>query len=175
MRVSISSSHEENISEIYKTKTKELCEYLSNNGYDLNWGAASTSLMGICYREFLKNNRSIYGYTTPKYKDDLDNLKDASSQIYDTTFDLKKNIFKDADLIIILPGGLGTISEFFAYLEEIRSNDENKLLVLYNIDDFFNPLISLIDELIDKNFNKLSIYDYFKVASSIEDIKELIK
>ncbi len=174
MRVTISSSSNESISEEYKESAIKVCDFLANNGWDLNWGSGSISIMGICYDEFNKYGRKIYGYTSPKYVDDIENLPNAEHKIFDTTFDLKKNIFNDADLVIMLPGGTGTILEFCAYLEEIRSNDINKALILYNENHHFDSTVDLIDDLIQRNFNRNSIYDYFKIVNSFDEFKRIV-
>jgi uncharacterized protein (TIGR00730 family) len=174
MRVTISSSSSEIIDDKYKESAIKACDYLAENGWDLNWGSGSISIMGICYDEFNKYNRKIYGYTSSKYVDDIENLPNATHKIFDTTFDLKKNIFTDADLVLLLPGGTGTISEFFAYLEEVRSNDVNKSLVLYNEDHHFDSTIALIDDLVKREFNRNNIYDYFKVVNSFDEFKKYI-
>lgn len=175
MRITISSSSNDLIDNKYKESAIKVCDYLSETGWDLNWGSGSSSIMGICYNEFLKYNRKIYGYTSPKYVDDLNNLPNAEHQIFDTTFDLKKNIFNDADVVLLLAGGTGTISEFFAYLEEVRSNDINTILVIYNENNHFNSTISLIDDLVKRNFNSETIYNYFKVANTFEEFKNIIE
>lgn len=174
MKVIISSSSSETIDEAYKESAIKVCDYLAENGWDLNWGSGSISIMGICYDEFAKYNRNMYGYTSSKYADDIDNLPKATHKIFDTTFDLKKNIFNDADLLLMLPGGTGTISEFFAYLEEVRSNDISTPLVVYNGNHHFDSTLALIDDLIKRNFNRENIYDYFKVANSFEEFKSII-
>ena len=174
MRVTISSSSSEIIDDKYKESAIKVCDYLAENGWDLNWGSGSISIMGICYDEFNKYNRKMYGYTSSKYADDIDNLPNATHKIFDITFDLKKNIFTDADLVLLLPGGTGTISEFFAYLEEVRSNDVNKSLVLYNEDHHFDSTIALIDDLVKRDFNRNNIYDYYKVVNSFDEFKKYI-
>lgn len=175
MRITISSSSNDLIDNKYKESAIKVCDYLAETGWDLNWGSGSSSIMGICYNEFLKCNRKIYGYTSPKYVDDLNNLPNAEHQIFETTFDLKKNIFNDADVVLLLAGGTGTISEFFAYLEEVRSNDINTILVIYNENNHFNSTISLIDDLVKRNFNSETIYNYFKVANTFEEFKNIIE
>ena len=174
MRVTISSSSNDLIDDLYKETAKKVCDYLAENDWDLNWGSGSISIMGICYNEFTKYNRNIYGYTSPKYSDDINNLPNAKHNIFDNTFDLKKNIFSDANLILMLPGGTGTISEFFAYLEEIRSNDVDRILVLYNEEHHFDKMLELINDLIKRNFNTSSIYNYFKVVNSFEEFKNIV-
>ena len=85
-----------------------------------------------------------------------------------------QNIFTDADLVLLLPGGTGTISEFFAYLEEVRSNDAEKTLILYNENNHFDKVIELINDLIDRNFNNSTIFNYFKIANTFDEFKEII-
>lgn len=173
MRVTISSSSNESIDEKYKESAIKACDFLASNGCDLNWGSGSISIMGICYNEFNKYNRKIYGYTSPKYADDIENLPNAEHKIFDTTYDLKKNILYDADIVVFLAGGTGTISEFFAHLEEVRSNDVDRALILYNENHHFDSTIALIDDLIKRNFNRDNIYDYFKIANTFEEFKEI--
>ena len=173
MKVTISSSSSETIRSEYKESAKKITDFLASNKCDLNWGSGSISIMGICYDAFTKYKRKLYGYTSAKYADDINNLPNASHKIFPTTFDLKKNIFNDADFVLFLPGGTGTISEFFAYLEEVRSNDINKQLILYNENHHFDSTINLIDDLIKRNFNNKTIYDYFKIANSFEEFKDI--
>ena len=174
MRVTISSSSSTNIDQKYYDESRQVLEYLADNGFDLNWGSADYSIMGLCYEVFRDKGRSIYGYTSEKYKDDIERLPAATHTVYNDTFDLKKNIFVDADLIVILPGGTGSVSEFFAYLEEIRSNDKDTKLVVYNVDGQYDCIRTLIDDLIAKGFNKPSIYDYYDEATSLDEFKSIV-
>ena len=171
MRITISSSSSTSIDEKYFDESRKVLEYLATNECDLNWGSADYSIMGLCYEVFSKYDRKIYGYTSEKYASDIERLPKATHTVYEDTFDLKKNIFTDADLVLILPGGTGSVSEFFAYLEEIRSNDKTTKLVLYNVDHQYDKIIDLINDMIDKGFNKQTIYDYFKIVNNFDEFK----
>src|SRR5574344_807065 len=176
MKFTISSSSNDAIDEKYKESAQHLLDYLVTlDKAELNWGSCSISIMGLCYDTFKKANKPIHGYTTKKYADDIDNLPGADHQIFDTTYDLKKNILYDADVIICLAGGTGTISEFFAHLEEIRSNDANKLLVIYDENHHFDSTLALIEDLIKRHFNNSTIYNYFKVAHNTNEFENILK
>ena len=172
MKVTVSSSSSELIDDLYKDESRKLLNFLAENGCDLNWGSGSISIMGIAYDEFSKHNRTIYGFTTKKYMDDIENLPNATHSVYDDTFDLKKKIYNQGDIIICLPGGTGTVSEFFAYVEESRSNDNPRDIVLYNINNHFDSTIQLINDLVERKFNNDSIFNYFKVINSLDEFKE---
>lgn len=174
MRVTISSSSNDKIDEIYLNESRKALEYLASKGYDLNWGSGNRSIMGLSYEIFSFYNRKIYGYTTSKYADEIKDLPNATHNIYEDTFDLKKHIYNDADIVICLPGGTGTVSELLAYIEESRSNDNYKEIILYNINDHFKSTLELIKDLINRNFNSEGIYDFFKVINSFEEFKNYI-
>lgn len=176
MKFTISSSSNNIIDEKYKKAAENLLNYLvSLDNAELNWGSCSTSIMGLCYDSFKKANKPMHGYTSSKYADDINNLPEADHKIFDTTYDLKKNIFYDADVIICLAGGTGTISEFFGHLEEIRSNDADKLLIIYDENHHFDSTLVLINDLINRNFNNKTIYNYFSVAHNVEEFDEILK
>lgn len=176
MKFTISSSSSTTIDEKYFKSAKHLLDYLVTlDNAELNWGSCSISIMGLCYDIFKEANKPMHGYTSSKYADDIENLPEADHKIFNTTYELKQNILYDADVVICLAGGTGTISEFFGHLEEIRSNDANKLLIIYDEDHHFDTTLALIDDLIERGFNKTNIYDYFKIAHNVEEFKNILK
>ena len=175
MRITISAASNDKVGKEYLEAAKHLLDYLVTlDNVELNWGSCSVSVMGECYKAFKKAGKVMHGYTTSKYKDDIDNLPDADHKIFNNTFDLKTGFFYDADIIICLAGGTGTVSEFFSDLEELRSNDQEKLLILYDENHHFDTTLNLIEDLINRNFNTNAIYDYFKVAHNVEEFKTII-
>ena len=93
MRVTISCSSSDLINKEYIESSDEVLNFLAKENCELNWGSGSKSIMGLCYKIFSDYNRKIYGYTTPKYKEDIKNIPNACHLIYENTFDLKKYLF----------------------------------------------------------------------------------
>lgn len=175
MNVLIISSSRDEINEKYKILARNISNYLATNNYNLVFGGASTSMMGICYQEFDKLNRKIYAYTTPKYLDDLENLKNAKSIICETTFDLKKDMFKKSDLIICLPGGIGTISELLSYIEEKRSNNKDIPIIICDEDNYYEYLLNTLEQTIINNFSDNKIYNMFSIVHNLDELKKIIR
>ena len=71
--------------------------------------------------------------------------------------------------------GTGSLSEIFACLEEYRTLDSNKRLILYNDDGFYDDLISSIGKLIELGFNDKSILEKIEIVNTIDELKERMK
>lgn len=175
MRVTISSSSRDAINDVYKEESRKTVSYLADQGCELNWGSGKFGIMGICYDEFSKKNRIIHGYTSSKYAFEIKDLPNAEHEIYEDTFDLKKHIFSDGDIILCLPGGSGTVSEFFAYLEEIRSNDKTQKLIVCNYNGWFDKVQESILDLIKNKFNDESIFEYYEVVNTFDEFVNLFE
>ena len=166
MDVLILSSASEKIDNYYLSVSKSISSYLADYGCNLVYGASSTSMMGTCYEEFKKKNREIYAFTTHKYKDDLVNLEGAKKFVREDTFMMKKSMYENCDLVVVLPGGGGTLSEFTSYIEENRSNDKDIPIIVYNEGGFFNTLFMFLNEIYEKQFAGDDFISGFKVANN---------
>ena len=171
MNVLILSSSREEIDPYYKSIARSISSFLAKSECDLVFGAASSSMMGICYEEFVKNNRNVYSFTTKKYIDDLKKLDKSEHYIRETTFDLKKDMFFNSDFIVYLPGGVGTISELLTYIEEKRSNDSDKPIIVYDENNFYDKIIESLKELVNEGFVSEDIFDMFKIIKNPNDFK----
>lgn len=152
MNVAILSSSSNNIDVYYNSVARSISHNLANNNFDLVFGGCSTSMMGICYQEFASKGRNIYSFTTEKYTGDIVNLPLARHYVRETTFDLKKSIFENSDLIIALAGGVGTLSEVLSFVEENRSNDKNVPIVIYDENHYYDFLFKQLNFMQDECF-----------------------
>ena len=142
--------------------------------YNLLFGGASTGGTGAIYDEFSKKGKEIYLFTTEKYEEDSKNMPKAKMQMCETTFDLKKEIFEKSDLIVVLAGGIGTLSELLSFIEEKRSNDKNKYIEIYDEDETFLPLIETLKILVEKKLVSADIFEEFKISHDRSEFEEHI-
>ena len=172
--VGIICSADDNATDYHKSIARSVASYLAGRGFNLVYGGGSTSLMGICYDEFKKNNRKIEALTTEKYKEEFLKLDADKEIICETTFDLKKEIFSKSDIVVVLPGGIGTYSEILSFIEEKRSNLKEKPIEIYDEDGYYIPLIDLIKIIEVKGVVDGSVYDNFKVSHNKDELIEHI-
>ena len=135
MTVFIACSARSNIDQKYLSLARNVSKYFHEKGYSLVFGAYSNSMMRECYEEFNKDGK-VVGVTIEDYKEDLTDFKNLKSYIEKTSFDRIKKIYELADILIILPGGIGSLNELFSIMEEKRCTPSNKKLFLFNYEKF---------------------------------------
>ncbi len=59
-----------------------------------------------------------------------------------------------SDGVITLPGGFGTLEEFFEVLTWLQLGLHNNPIGLLNIDGFYDPLLAQMDTMVEKKFLK---------------------
>ncbi len=174
IKVFIGSSSSDLIDSKYEILASEISKKLAESGCDFVFGAASVGMMGKCYEEFFKLNKLVYSYTVSKYKEDLKNLNSCKQVICPTTFGRTSCIYNEADVFLFLPGGTGTIAELFSILEENRSVDNQKEVIIYNYEGYYDKVIDLIEYFISNNFNSSDIFNNLKIYDSISDVLDRI-
>lgn len=131
-------------------------------------------LMGICYQEFRKNKKQVTGVSLKQYQD-LKPLQMEQIISVETTMDRTKELYKQSDIFLFLPGGIGTYSELLSFMSEVVEKEEDKLIIIYNKDFFYTPIIKELYYLYKKGFISKNINEYCKIESESMQILEIIK
>ena len=171
--VTILSSCSDEIDDYYGSIARSIAHILASRGYNLVFGGSSTGKMSwAIYDEFSKQGKEIYLFTTEKYADDAKNLPNAKLRMCKTTFEMKSEMFENADLVVVLAGGLGTSSEYETFIEENRSNDKNLTIEIYDENNFYSPYIKWIKTLVDRKMVSADIFESFKISHDRSEFEE---
>ncbi len=160
----------------FSNTAKKLGELIAKYRWRLVYGGGDVGLMGDLAKSVQKNNGDILG-VIPTHLLEMEVAKtDVTSFIVtENMHERKKVMFMNSDTIIILPGGIGTLDEFFEVLTWRQLNLHNKKIYVLNINGFWNKLIGLLDELVSQEFVEGSVRDYFTVITTIDEIDLLLK
>ena len=78
-----------------------------------------------------------------------------------------------SDIIVALPGGMGTLDEIFTVVAAHTIGYHNKRVIVYDLKGFWGKLIELLDDMQERGFVRGSWHDYIDVAHSLDDIAKL--
>ena len=83
-------------------------------------------------------------------------------------------LIKNSDIILVLPGAYGTLSEVVSAIELVRTGVYNKKIVFYNINGFYNDLYKLFERMYSSKLTKNNYQDIIKICNTKEEvIKEM--
>ncbi len=86
----------------------------------------------------------------------------------------KKVMFMNADAVIVLPGGAGSLDEFFEVLTWAQLDLHAKPIILLNVNGYWNPLLALLDHVINQGFADASMRALFQSVDTIGEITAAI-
>lgn len=138
---------------VYREKAVELGEALAHHRCELLYGAGSVGLMKVIADVMLENKCKVTGTITQHLKDMDVGYDDIDELIVVESMAERKKVLEDmADGFIAMPGGLGTMDEFFEafVLSQLRVFD--KPVALYNVNGFYDDIIRFIDHATKEGF-----------------------
>ncbi|MCB1346819.1 MAG: TIGR00730 family Rossman fold protein, partial [Rhodobacteraceae bacterium] len=87
--------------------------------------------------------------------------------ITETMHERKTVMFANSHAIVVLPGGAGTLDEFFEVLTWAQIGLHAKPVVLLDQGGFWQPLLALLDHLVVQGFAAASLRDLVTVAADV--------
>ena len=92
----------------------------------------------------------------------------------DNLSDRKDLLLAHSNVVVALPGGIGTLDEVFTVAAAHTIGYHQKRIILYNIGGFWNTLIALLDDLQQRGMIRGHWKDYISVANSFEELTVMI-
>ena len=88
--------------------------------------------------------------------------------------DRKDNILSRSDVLVALPGGVGTVDEIFHVAAALTIGYHSKRVILYNVNGFWNMLNATLEEMSQAGFVRGEMEKYLVVANSIAELEDLL-
>jgi len=82
----------------------------------------------------------------------------------------KKVMFMNSDAIVVLPGGAGSLDEFFEVLTWRQLGLHKKQIYLLNTDDYWSPLMSLLEHVIAQGFADDSLLGFVQPVDTVQTL-----
>ena len=125
------------------------------NDFGLVYGGAKIGIMGIVANAALKYSREVIG-VMPTFLREREVHHETLDQFIEceTMHERKEKMYEMADAFLILPGGFGTLDEFFEILTWKQLNQHQKPIYILNVQNFFRHMVSQIEVLKDVGFIK---------------------
>ena len=173
MKICIFGASGNELEKEYFDAARRLGELMAAGGHTLVYGGGSTGLMGACAEGVKARGGKAVGIA-PRYFDEGDFLrKDFGDFIFTETMAERKSLMLDmAEAFIVLPGGTGTMDEFFETLALKQLGKQPKALVLLDTLGYYEPLWALLRGMVEKGFTGASALEMIALCPTPEEALE---
>lgn len=179
MNICVYGSASNTIDKAYILAGEQLGKLMAKRGHKLVYGAGALGMMGAVSRGIHSENGYVLGVVPHFFTNEEVLYLNCDKLIRTETMRQRKQIMEDnADAFIVTPGGIGTFEEFFEILTLKQLNRHNKPIVIFNINGFYDSMISMLDEAIKGNFINTEckkMYPAFKEPEEVLDYIENYK
>ncbi len=166
------ASSSNKIEKDYFIESQKVAEIFAKKGFSLIYGGGNIGIMKAFADIFHLYRRDIISVITEKLDKFGVGYKEASSE-YIITKDLyqrKKVIIEKSDIILVMPGGIGTIDELFEALAQKQLNYINKPIIIYNYKNYFSPIIEMFNKMIKEKFAYYSLNNLYILISNPSEL-----
>ncbi len=156
----------------YKSQAQSLGKILTEKGYGLIYGGGNTGLMCEVASTVIAHNGFVCGVITQLLEHREGVLTDIQEiHIVKTMQERKKTMFERANCFIILPGGTGTMDEFFEVLVLKELNQHQKPIIILNLDGYWDFLLKLLSHMEQEGFLHESWAKSVFLTESVQDVQ----
>ena len=153
-----------------------LGEALARADMRLIYGAGDAGLMGAVANGAQKSGGQTFGVIPVHLLEKEVGKRDLSAFVVtENMHERKKVMFMNADAIVTLPGGAGSLDELFEVLTWRQLGLHEKPVYLLDVNNYWQPLLDLIDHMIDRGFAGESFRESLLVVEGVESLMPLLK
>lgn len=137
----------------YPDAAERLGRHLARNSITIVYGGGGVGSMGRLADGALAEGGSVIG-VIPEFMQRLEWFHRGLSQLrlVDDLHDRKRQLISDADAIVALPGGSGTLDELLEAISLKRLGAFLGPIVIVNTRNFFDPCLQLLERCIEERF-----------------------
>lgn len=131
----------------WKSWARKTGEMTAQRGLTLVYGGSDLGLMGALAQGALDQGGQVRGIIPQKLQDRVNHPALTEVLVVETMHQRKAKMHDLADGFLLLPGGIGSMEEFFETLTWLQLGYHHKPLGILDLEDFYGPLANLMNYL----------------------------
>ena len=161
---------------LYRDVARKLALLMALGGHNLIYGGGKLGLMGLMADTMLENNADVVGII-PDFMMDKEVVHRGvtSLHITESMHERKFLMAQMADAFVVLTGGFGTLDETAEIISWNQLGILNKPIVLLNVNNYYDSLVKLADEMLSDGFVTEAARSLVQTADSPEEVLTLLE
>jgi len=161
---------------VYRTAARQLGTILAQNNLTVIYGGGAVGSMGALAEGALAAGGQVIG-VIPRFMVDLEWAHPHISElkIVNSMHERKQFMLEQADAVVALPGGCGTLEELFEAITWKRLGFFNGPIILVNTRHFYDPWVELLKRTIEERFMAPQHASIWTVVQAPDDVLDALK
>jgi uncharacterized protein (TIGR00730 family) len=157
----------------YRQAVERFATLLAEKKITIVYGGASVGLMGMLADTALACGGNVIG-VIPKLLSDFEFAHHGISEchIVESMHERKTMIASLSDAFVMLPGGAGTMEEFFEIYTWAQLHLHQKPCGILNVNNYYDPIIEFLDQTVAQGFMSQLNRNMIFVDNKIENLLE---
>ncbi|HIZ72209.1 MAG: TIGR00730 family Rossman fold protein [Bacillota bacterium] len=173
MKICIFGAASAQIDRCYVEAVEDLAEKMAKRGHSLVFGAGGSGLMGAAARGTKRGGGYIHGVIPKFFREErLESIYDQCDELTftDTMAERKTTMEDDCDAFIIVPGGIGTLEEFYEVITLKQLGRHHKAIAFYNLNGYYDTLEKFMHEMSEKKFMAAACHEMYRIFTDAEEL-----
>ena len=161
-----------NISE----QARLLGEGIAERNWAVVYGGGKVGMMGIVADAALESGGEVIG-VIPTHLKKAEVAHLGLTKLHETQdMHTRKALMESlSDAFVVLPGGFGTLDEFFEILTWRQLRIHGKPIFLVNVDGYFDGLMQFVEKALSEDFIRDEATALFSVVQSVDECIEMLE
>ena len=164
--------------EIFTKEAYRVGQMLADYNIKLIYGAGGEGMMKAVADGALDAGGYVIGSTIQSLfgteRPDL-STKLSKMEVFQTMYERKVSMTKQADAVVVLPGGLGTMDELFELVVLRQLGISRQPIVILNTDEFYKTLRQWLLEMVGMGFAKPHQMKIMQFVNTVDEILPAIR
>ena len=174
-KIGVYLSSKSDLPQAYVDAADQVGELIGSTGRTLVYGGCRKGLMEVLAQSVKRHGGRVYGMVP-----DIIVERGMVSETIDVNFrcvdlnDRKAMMNRESDVLVALPGGIGTLDEVFTVLANTGIGIRRQPVIFYNVAGCWDALLAGLDNLFEQHLIDGQPTDYYQVATDIDELKRLL-
>jgi len=163
------------VNPVFLKEAEDLAEQLVQSEYGIVYGGGAVGLMGRLADKTLQLKGEISG-VIPHFMVEVEwEHTGVKNMIHvNDMAERKRLLVKDTSAIVVLAGGIGTLEELFEVLSLKKLGQLKQPIIIVNTDGYFNPLLQMLQVMIDESFMREEHGQMWSVVDRASDVCDVL-
>ena len=148
---------------------------IAAQGYRLVYGGGMLGLMGATAKAAYDAGGDVLGIIPNFLKAGANICEDIPHDIVPDMHTRKKRMYEASSAFIALPGGIGTLEEAIEIISWMRLDLHKKPIIFLDDDEYWLPMIALIDHTIKTGFSPDGIKEHIFHATEAKEAIDIAR